>query len=88
MQIRGLSVKFRLGEKMRKEELHVFLRELKVAYRACMPDQPVLFKMKEIWSYLVNWYPNGKKVWKKVRKTNRLIEYDKLMLMLESGNEV
>ena len=29
-----------------------------------------------------------KKVWKKVRKTNRLIEYDKLMLMLESGNEV
>ena len=44
--------------------------------------------MKEIWSYLVNWYPNGKKVWKKVRKANRLIEYDKLMLMLESGNEV
>ena len=84
----GLVREIQTGEKMRKEELHVFLRELKVAYQACMPDQPVLFKMKEIWSYLVNWYPNGKKVWKRVRKTNRLIEYDKLMLMLESGNEV
>ena len=84
----GLVREIQTGEKMQKEELHVFLRELKVAYQACMPDQPVLFKMKEIWSYLVNWYPNGKKVWKKVRKTNRLIEYDKLMLMLESGNEV
>ena len=84
----GLVREIQTGEKMRKEELHVFLRELKVAYQVCMPDQPVLFKMKEIWSYLVNWYPNGKKVWKKVRKTNRLIEYDKLMLMLESGNEV
>ena len=84
----GLVREIQTGEKMKKEELHVFLRELKVAYQACMPDQPVLFKMKEIWSYLVNWYANGKKVWKKVRKTNRLIEYDKLMLMLESGNEV
>ena len=84
----GLVREIQTGEKMQKEELHVFLRELKVAYQACMPDQPVLFKMKEIWSYLVNWYPNGKKVWKKVRKTNRLSEYDKLMLMLESGNEV
>ena len=84
----GLVREIQTGEKMQKDELHVFLRELKVAYQACMPDQPVLFKMKEIWSYLVNWYPNGKKVWKKVRKTNRLIEYDKLMLMLESGNEV
>ena len=84
----GLVREIQTGEKMQKDELHVFLRELKADYQACMPDLPVLFKMKEIWSYLVNWYPNGKKVWKKVRKTNRLIEYDKLMLMLESGNEV
>ena len=84
----GLVREIQTGEKMQKDELHVFLRELKAGYQACMPDLPVLFKMKEIWSYLVNWYPNGKKVCKKVRKTNRLIEYDKLMLMLESGNEV
>ena len=75
----GLVREIQTGEKMQKEELHVFLRELKVAYQACMPDQPVLFKMKEIWLYMQECFENSEKMIKKIKKSKNLREYDRII---------
>ena len=39
-------------------------------------DKPVLFKMKEFWMYLLEGHPRLSSCWKKIKKTQRLAEYD------------
>ncbi len=41
-------------------------------------DKPVLFKMKEFWAYLGQSYPEKEKTLKKIRKCQRLSDYDGL----------
>lgn len=41
-------------------------------------EKPVLFKMKEFWVYLGQSYPEKEKVLKKIKKCQRLTEYDAL----------
>lgn len=36
----------------------------------------VLYKMKEIWAYMIQLFPNSEKVAKKIRKASRLAEYE------------
>ena len=43
------------------------------------PGQPVLFKMKELWGFLADSLPDGKKLRKKIHKTQRLDGYQRLM---------
>lgn len=43
------------------------------------PGQPVLFKMKELWGFLADSMPDGKKLRKKVHKVQRLDGYQRLM---------
>ncbi len=40
-------------------------------------DTPVLFKMKEIWSYMINLLDESKKIEKKIKKSNSLEDYGK-----------
>lgn len=39
-------------------------------------DRNVLFKMKEIWFYMINLFTNSEKYAKKIRKTDRLHDYE------------
>lgn len=43
------------------------------------PGQPVLFKMKELWGFLADSMPDGKKLRKKIHKVQRLDGYQRLM---------
>ena len=39
-------------------------------------DRPVLFKMKELWGFLIHSCPEEEKLMKKIRKTQHLAEYE------------
>lgn len=62
------------------DEIYSFLKKLRKDYTTVMSGQrPVLFKMKEIWSYLRISFPEHDKTIKKIMKTNSLNEYDLLV---------
>ena len=42
-------------------------------------DTNVLFKMKELWVYLGRMFPEKERQIKKIKKTNKLEEYEKLV---------
>ena len=67
------------GEPVRLEEGSGFMWALKEAYQECMADNPVLFKMKEIWVYLAELYPQGEQLWKKIKKARRLSDYENIL---------
>ena len=78
----GLVREIQTGETVRLEEVSGFMWALKEAYQECMADNPVLFKMKEIWVYLAELYPQGEQLWKKIKKAKRLSEYEKIVLQV------
>ena len=39
-------------------------------------DLPVLFKMKDLWTYMSQCFTNSEKYLKKIRKANRIPEYE------------
>ena len=46
-------------------------------YRKIMPgDLPVLFKMKDLWTYMSQCFTNSEQYLKKIRKANRIPEYE------------
>lgn len=63
-------------EDVSKEILQQFMKRLLADYREIMSgDVHALFKMKEIWIYLAPYFTNYEKYLKKIKKTNRLSEY-------------
>lgn len=61
---------------MDKETLYAFLRRLLDDYRSVMSgDIHALHKMKEIWIYMAPYFTNYEKYLKKIKKTNKLSEY-------------
>lgn len=75
----GLVREIRTGEKMTWRQGIDYARAIEHAYQEIMPDNPVLFKMKELWSYMVKSHPDSMKVWKKIKKTKHLSEYDNVL---------
>lgn len=73
----------------RKERLRCFHRDLYDAYRQEMSgEKNVLFKMKELWLYLHILFTDGEKYFRKIKKAQRLSEYDVLVGKLFSHEEV
>lgn len=63
-----------------KKRFRVFHDELVDAYRDYMyGEKPVLYKMKELWFYMMSMFPADTKLEKKIKKTNRLDEYQTYM---------
>ena len=60
-------------------ELSGFEREIRIGYKEIMPDMPVLFKMKELWSFMCRSLPDSTRVWKKIKKTKKLSEYESII---------
>lgn len=64
-------------EPMTKETLKAFLDELQEGYKEIMSgDWDVLFRLKELWSYMNCMFEDSKKEWKRIRKSNKLSDYN------------
>ena len=62
------------------EQLRNFHTTLLQGYKECMSgDTPVLFKMKELWFYMQNLFPDNEKLYKKIRKAKSLSEYESIV---------
>ena len=49
-------------------------------YKDCMSGEtPVLFKMKELWYYMQDLFPQDEKIYKKIRKAKTLSEYESIV---------
>jgi len=63
-----------------KEKLRAFHDDLLKEYIEYNSGvRPVLFKMKEIWAFMREMFPEGDKLLKKLRKTDRLEVYEQLV---------
>lgn len=78
----GLVRRIQTGKKLSETECLAFMQKLCEAYNDIMPGEPALYKMKEIWSYMCKKYPEGMKLWKKIKKARNLSEYKNIMLTL------
>lgn len=78
----GLVRQIRTGKKLSEMEYLAFMQRLCVAYNEIMPGQPALYKMKEIWSYMCRSWPDGMKLWKRIKKTKNLEEYKNVIRSL------
>ena len=57
--------------------LQAFHREVYGGYQQIMPEERnVLFKMKELWVYMLPYFPGTEKLAKKLRKANTCVEYE------------
>ena len=73
----GLIRELSTGQKMDSAELQAFLDTIESSYASVFfGDTNVLFKMKEIWTYMRRLFPNDDKLIKKLMKTKNLREYE------------
>ena len=72
----GLIRELTTDKKVTSDELMTFLKRLRTDYSSVFSgDTPVLFKMKEIWSYMRMLFPEADKDIKKMLKCKALSEY-------------
>lgn len=73
----GLLFQLQGKRKPGKEVLRAFHDEIYKGYLEEMPGaKPVLFKMKELWAYMGQIFPDGKKPLKQIRKAEKLEAYE------------
>ncbi len=64
----------------RADKIYQFMTDLEQAYEEYMSGEvPVLFKMKEMWTYLQASFPEGEQWFRKIKKMKKLSEYKKFM---------
>ena len=64
------------GSPVPKETWHAFHNEILDGYTKIMSgDSPVLFKMKDLWTYMSRSFTSPEKYLKKIRKANRIADY-------------
>ena len=68
------------------QEVFAFERQIRLDYKEIMPDTPVLFKMKELWSFMCKALPQSDQVWKTIKKTKKLSDYENIIRRMENGS--
>lgn len=72
----GLVRELRTGERLKKEELLAFHDRILFDYQSTLSgDRNVLFKMKELWAYMMELFPDSEKYAKQIKKAERISEY-------------
>lgn len=62
---------------LEKEQVREFHDRIFREYQEVLfGEKPVLFKMKELWSYMITVFSNHEKYWKKIKKAERLYKYE------------
>lgn len=73
----GLIRELKGQDPMTKEEMRAFHDTVYRGYQEVMSgDRNTLFKMKELWCYMATLWPEGESFGKKIKKANRLSEYE------------
>ena len=66
--------------KLTKENLFNFHNMILEEYiKISSGDRNVLFKMKELWFYMIHLFENPEKIGKKIKKTERLSDYEAII---------
>ena len=82
---RGFLANPALGSEIKKQEEHTFDRDRFLAfheqilrdYTAIMSgDKNTLFKMKELWFYMIQMFPEKDREYKKLKKAQTIREYE------------
>lgn len=69
--------------KLEKKLLKDFHDKIYEDYKAILfGDRNVLFKMKELWFYMISMFPDSEKYAKRIKKSERLYDYDEAVLSL------
>lgn len=83
----ALFGEIREGEVLTKEKLYLFHNRILSDYKEVMSgEKNVLFKMKELWFYMAELFPDSEKYMKKIRKAQHLGEYQAFVESLFEGN--
>ncbi len=73
----GLLAEIQDGKKLEKSLLQEFHEIIYIDYQSALgADRNVLFKMKDIWFYMINLFADSEKYAKKIKKAERLSDYD------------
>ncbi|MBC2579125.1 tRNA-dihydrouridine synthase [Clostridium sp. DJ247] len=79
----GLISDIENNTKLEKKLLKDFHDKIYDGYKKILfGDKNVLFKMKELWFYMIPMFSNNEKYAKKIRKSERLCDYDAAVLSL------
>lgn len=77
------------GEKPDKKKLRAFHDGLYREYQEILSgERNVLFRMKELWSYMAPSFTNYEKYAKKIKKSQNLCSYNEAVEMLFSSQEL
>ncbi len=72
-----------------KERFLAFHQDLLDGYcREMSGDRNVLFKMKELWAYMIHLFPDGERYGKKIRKAERVADYSVWVSRLVNEQEM
>ncbi len=72
-----------------KRRVRDFHDRLYAEYREELPgDTPLLYKMKELWSYMIYLFTNHEKYWKKIKKVSKLCDYNEIINRLFAEQEL
>lgn len=84
----GLIALYQNGQEMEKERLYAFHQALLSGYREVLSgERNVLFKMKELWFYMLPNFADAEKAAKRIRKAERISEYEAAVRMLFEEGE-
>ena len=79
----GLVDAFADGKALSKDTLYAFHNDILEEYiQISSGDRNVLFKMKELWFYMIELFEDADKIAKKIKKTERLKEYEGIVQTL------
>lgn len=85
----GLLTEIKTGKPMEKEILYRFLEQLCKAYEEALSgDWNVLYKVKELWFYLAHSFTDYEPYLKKIKKANKLEEYQRVVERLFAEQEL
>ena len=85
----GLPGELAGEERPGKQEIKRFLEQLEQDYREVLSgERDVLFRMKELWYYLGCLFSNSEKYVKKIRKAQRLCDYEEAVRSLFREQEI
>lgn len=72
----ALFREIRGGEAVTTEEIIAFSKKLAENYQSTLRSETfTLNKLKEVWMYMIQSYPEEKKIFKAIRKANKLIDF-------------
>ena len=72
-----------------KQRLYAFHNQILQDYSQVISgDKNILFKMKELWTYLSCIFTDSDKYCKKIRKTERIREYEQIVASLFREQEI